>query len=72
MIHILISSAYIFIPKDNGYSWRDYIYSLSMRYTTMIPFVITIVSTVLASQLLPFLPINNLKYYYSRRQFYLP
>lgn len=74
MIPFLISSAYIFnsITKVGEYSWEDYIYSLPMRYTATRPFVILIVSTVLASQLSPFLLANNLKHHCSRRQYYLP
>lgn len=72
LIHFSIAQHIFSTIEAGGYSWVDYIYSLPMRYTTIKPFVISIVSTVLASQLLPFLPTNNLEYYYSRRQFYLP
>ena len=74
MIHFLISSAYIFNYNNivGEYSWENYIYSSPMRYTTIKPLEIFLVSTVLASQLSPFLLANNLKHHCIRRQYYLP
>ena len=51
------SSAYIIYV---GHSWKDYIYSPSMRYTVLPPFAISKISTVLSVlDVLRFWPILN-------------